>query len=211
MRRSTRAVFRALAEGGASRTKSATAEALAKLPVTRKSDLVDAAKSRSRLSPAWPVAPVASGWLHLRRPARSTTRKGDQRRFLAHWRARCSRRAFGAGELVHNTFSYHFTPAGMMMDLGAQAVGCAVFPAGTGQTELQVAAIADLRPDGYAGTPSFLRIILEKGRRAEGATPVEPEESAGVGARPCRRPVRAVARRRAASTAVNAMAPRTSG
>jgi len=69
---------------------------------------------------------------------------------------------FRRGDLVHNTFSYHFTPAGMMMDLGAQAIGCAVFPAGIGQTELQVAAIADLKPDGYTGTPSFLKILLEK-------------------------------------------------
>jgi phenylacetate-CoA ligase len=69
---------------------------------------------------------------------------------------------FRRGDLVHNTFSYHFTPAGFMMDLAAQAVGCAVFPAGVGQTELQVAAIADLKPDGYAGTPSFLKIILDK-------------------------------------------------
>jgi phenylacetate-CoA ligase len=64
--------------------------------------------------------------------------------------------------LVHNTFSYHFTPAGFMMDLAAQAVGCAVFPAGIGQTEMQVAAISDLKPNGYAGTPSFLKILLEK-------------------------------------------------
>jgi phenylacetate-CoA ligase len=69
---------------------------------------------------------------------------------------------FRRGDLVHNTFSYHFTPAGLMMDLGAQAVGCAVFPAGVGQTELQVAAIAELKPDGYSGTPSFLKILLEK-------------------------------------------------
>jgi phenylacetate-CoA ligase len=50
-----------------------------------------------------------------------------------------------------------------MVDSGARAVGCAVFPAGTGQTELQAATIADLRPQGYAGTPSFLKILLEKG------------------------------------------------
>jgi phenylacetate-CoA ligase len=63
---------------------------------------------------------------------------------------------------VHNTFSYHFTPAGFMMDLAAQAIGCPVFPAGIGQTELQVQAIVDLKPVCYAGTPSFLKIILEK-------------------------------------------------
>ena len=69
---------------------------------------------------------------------------------------------FRAGELVHNTFSYHFTPAGFMADMGAQALGCPVFPGGTGQTEMQVAAIASLKPRCYIGTPSFLRIILEK-------------------------------------------------
>jgi phenylacetate-CoA ligase len=63
---------------------------------------------------------------------------------------------------VHNTFSYHFTPAGSMMETAAHALGCTVFPAGVGQTEQQVAAMQDLRPDAYAGTPSFLRIILDK-------------------------------------------------
>src|SRR5262249_33234013 len=70
---------------------------------------------------------------------------------------------FRRGDLVYNTFSYHFTPAGLMVDSGARALGCAVFPAGVGQTELQVAAIAHLRPQGYVGTPSFLKILLEKG------------------------------------------------
>ncbi len=69
---------------------------------------------------------------------------------------------FRAGDLVHNTFSYHFTPAGSMMETAAQALGCTVFPAGVGQTEMQLAAMLDLRPDAYAGTPSFLRILLDK-------------------------------------------------
>ncbi len=69
---------------------------------------------------------------------------------------------FRRGDLVHNCFSYHFTPAGSMLETGAHALGCAVFPGGTGQTEQQVQAIADLGPAGYVGTPSFLRIILEK-------------------------------------------------
>ncbi len=69
---------------------------------------------------------------------------------------------FRAGELVHNTFSYHFTPAGFMVDGGARRLGCPVFPAGVGQTEMQVQTIADFRPAAYAGTPSFLKIILEK-------------------------------------------------
>jgi phenylacetate-CoA ligase len=69
---------------------------------------------------------------------------------------------FRPGDLVHNSFSYHFTPAGMMLESGAHALGCAVIPAGVGQTELQVQTIADLKPQAYVGTPSFLKIILEK-------------------------------------------------
>ena len=69
---------------------------------------------------------------------------------------------FQSGELIHNCFSYHFTPAGSMMETGAHALGCTVFPGGIGQTEQQVQAMAELQPAGYIGTPSFLKIILEK-------------------------------------------------
>ena len=69
---------------------------------------------------------------------------------------------FRRGEIVHNCFSYHFTPAGMMFEAGAQALGCAVVPAGVGQTELQVQVMAHVRPQGYVGTPSFLKLILDK-------------------------------------------------
>ena len=79
---------------------------------------------------------------------------------------RMARALFAAGvrkgDLVHNTFSYHFTPAGAMLEGGARAIGCTVFPAGVGQTELQVQAIARLRPNVYVGTPSFLDILLDK-------------------------------------------------
>ena len=79
---------------------------------------------------------------------------------------RMARALFAAGvrkgDLVHNAFSYHFTPAGAMLESAARALGCAVFPAGTGQTELQVQAIARLRPNAYVGTPSFLGILLDK-------------------------------------------------
>ncbi len=70
---------------------------------------------------------------------------------------------FREGDLAHNAFSYHMTPGAYMMESGAHAVGCTVFPAGTGQTEQQLAAIADLQPEAYVGTPSFLRILIEKG------------------------------------------------
>jgi len=69
---------------------------------------------------------------------------------------------FRSGELIHNSFSYHFVPAGSMMETGAHAMGCTVFPGGTGQTEQQVQAMRDLQPAGYIGTPSFLKIIVEK-------------------------------------------------
>ena len=69
---------------------------------------------------------------------------------------------FRPGELIHNCFSYHFVPAGSMMETGAHALGCTVFAGGTGQTEQQVQTMAELRPAGYIGTPSFLKIILEK-------------------------------------------------
>ena len=81
-----------------------------------------------------------------------------------YWRF--SRALYAAGfrrdDLVHNCFSYHLTPAGAMADSGCHALGCAVIPAGVGQTELQVQTISDLKPTAYIGTPSFLRIILEK-------------------------------------------------
>ncbi len=81
-----------------------------------------------------------------------------------YWRmARAiSAAGFESGELIHNCFSYHFTPAGSMMETGAHALGCTVFPGGIGQTEQQVQAMAELQPAGYIGTPSFLKIILEK-------------------------------------------------
>ena len=79
---------------------------------------------------------------------------------------RLARALFAAGvrkgDLVHNTFSYHFTPAGAMLEGGARAIGCTVFPAGVGQTELQARVISRLRPNVYVGTPSFLNIILDK-------------------------------------------------
>nr|WP_315394082.1 AMP-binding protein [uncultured Duganella sp.] len=69
-----------------------------------------------------------------------------------------------AGGLLQNCFSYHFTPAAFMVEGGAARIGCTVIPAGSGQTEMQVQAISALRPDTYVGTPSFLKIIIEKAR-----------------------------------------------
>ncbi|HRL21244.1 phenylacetate--CoA ligase family protein [Alcaligenes sp. SDU_A2] len=78
---------------------------------------------------------------------------------------------FRRDELIYNCFSYHFTPAGSMMETAAHALGCTVFPGGIGQTEQQVQAMADLMPGGYTGTPSFLKIILEKAQSMQVALP----------------------------------------
>jgi phenylacetate-CoA ligase len=134
--------------------------ALARLPVTRKSELLEIQK-RSRPFGGF----AATGWGGMRRvfasPGPIYEPEGAR---PDYWRL--ARALFAAGfrkgHLIHNAFSYHFTPAGSMLETGAHALGCTVFPGGTGQTEQQVQAMAELRPDGYVGTPSFLRIILEK-------------------------------------------------
>lgn len=134
--------------------------ALAKLPVTRKSDLI----ALQRQSPPFAgMTAVPTGALGrvFSSPGPIYDPQGARADFWRFGRALFAA-GFRRGDLVHNTFSYHFTPAGFMIDLAAHALGCAVFPAGTGQTELQIAAIADLKPAAYAGTPSFLKIILEK-------------------------------------------------
>jgi phenylacetate-CoA ligase len=80
-----------------------------------------------------------------------------------HWG--CARALFAAGfragDIVHNCFAYHLTPGGFIMESGAQALGCAVIPAGTGNTEQQLDAIAHLKPKGSMGTPDFLKILLD--------------------------------------------------
>jgi phenylacetate-CoA ligase len=74
---------------------------------------------------------------------------------------------FESGELVHNCISYHLTPGAWIMESGAHALGCTVIPGGVGNTEQQLSAIADLKPEAYAGTPSFLRILIEKATQME--------------------------------------------
>ena len=87
---------------------------------------------------------------------------------------------FRPGDIVHNSFSYHLTPAGSMAESGARALGLPVIPGGTGQTELQLRAIADIGATAYAGTPSFLLTLLEKGQRARRRHRLA-EEGAGLG------------------------------
>lgn len=152
----------------------ASRAALATLPVMRKPELLERQKAaRAAFGAGWdPFGGVSAiGWAGLRTP------RGARRVFQSpgpiyepeglapdYWRiARAMRAAgFAAGELIHNSFSYHLTPAGSMMETGALALGCTVFAGGVGNTELQLQAMADLRPQAYCGTPSFLRILVEK-------------------------------------------------
>lgn len=138
---------------------------LAALPVTRKSDLIALQKARPPFGGMTAVAPARLARIFAS-PGPIYDPQGDRRDYFGLARALFAA-GFREGELVHNTFSYHFTPAGFMFDLAAQAIGCPVFPAGVGQTELQVQTIADLRPTCYAGTPSFLKLILEKADEAK--------------------------------------------
>jgi phenylacetate-CoA ligase len=148
-----------------------TLAALSKLPVTRKQTLLEKQAAGRESTTAWDAFGgfSAIGW--------GATLRGARRVFQSpgpiyepeghssdYWR--CARALYAAGfrggDLVHNSFSYHLTPGAWLMDSGAQALGCTVFPGGVGNTEMQLQAMQHLRPNGYCGTPSFLRILVEK-------------------------------------------------
>ena len=138
--------------------------ALAQLPVTRKYELLAQQQAQRAHSPFGGFNTQPFGPHMPRVFASPGTIYEPEGTRPDYWRmARAIYAAgFRAGELVHNCFSYHFVPAGSMMETGAHAIGCTVFPGGTGQTEQQVQAMAELRPAGYIGTPSFLKLIVEK-------------------------------------------------
>lgn len=138
-----------------------TREALAALPLTRKSDLP---ALQAAHPPFGGLTTIPAG--RLRRifvsPGPIYDPEAGGRDYFRFARALYAT-GLRSGQILHNTFSYHFTPAGMMLERGARALGCAVVPAGPGNTELQARAIAHLRPQAYSGTPDFLKVILEKG------------------------------------------------
>ena len=147
--------------------------ALARLPVTRKHELLARQQAARAAAPGGdPFGGFASiGWRGLlrgqgaRRVYQSPGPIYEPEGHAAdYWRSARAMAAagFAAGDLVHNCFSYHLTPGAWIMEAGAQALGCTVFPGGVGNTEQQLAAIDDLQPVAYAGTPSFLKILVEK-------------------------------------------------
>lgn len=137
---------------------------LARLPVTRKSDLFERQKAQRATDAFGGFSAIVRGPAMPRiyaSPGPIYEPEGSTRDYWRVGRAMYAA-GFRSGDLVHNAFSYHMTPGAFMMESGAHAVGCTVFPAGVGQTEQQLQAIAELRPVAYAGTPSFLRILVEK-------------------------------------------------
>ena len=153
--------------------------ALATLPVTRKYELLQrqqearAAGTGGAQSALGGFSTIGYGSAMPRIFASPGTIYEPEGTARDYWRmARAIYAAgFRPGELIHNCFSYHFVPAGSMMETGAHALGCTVFAGGTGQTEQQVQAMAELQPAGYIGTPSFLKIILEKAHEMGVALP----------------------------------------
>jgi phenylacetate-CoA ligase len=138
--------------------------ALAKLPVIRKHELLEQQQAQRASDIFGGFSAIAYGKAMPRIFASPGTIYEPEGARGDYWRM--ARAMFAAGfrenELIHNCFSYHFTPAGSMMETGAHALGCTVFAGGIGQTEQQVQAMAELKPAGYIGTPSFLKIIVEK-------------------------------------------------
>ena len=137
-------------------------EALARLPLTRKSELMARQQAAPPFGGLVAVAPGESQRI-FQSPGPIYELEGPAQDFWRFGRALFAA-GFRKGDIVHNCFAYHLTPGGRMIESGAHAIGCAVVPGGVGNTELQLQAISVVRPSCYAGTPSFLKILLEKGR-----------------------------------------------
>jgi phenylacetate-CoA ligase len=152
--------------------------ALAELPLTRKSELIEIQR-RDPPFGGFTTLPLAKVARVFASPGPIYEIEAGRPDFFRMARA-LHAAGFRAGDLVHNTFSYHLTPAGAMLESAAIALGCPVIPAGTGQTEQQLKTIADLRPAAYVGTPSFLKILLD--RAEETGADISSLKKAMVGA-----------------------------
>ena len=142
-----------------------TREALAKLPILRKAALKDL-QARQLPFAGLATGPAGSMGRIFMSPGPIFEPEGYGEDW---WRSARALHAAGfrAGDIVHNTFAYHLTPGGWILDAGARALGCAVIPAGPGNTEQQLDAIAMLKPTGYVGVPDYLKILLDKAKEAK--------------------------------------------
>jgi phenylacetate-CoA ligase len=135
-------------------------EALAQLPLTRKSELIELQRQNPPFG-GFTTIPIGAAARIFASPGPIYEIEARRPDFFRMARALYAA-GFRAGDLIHNTFSYHLTPAGAMLESAASALGCAVIAAGTGQTEQQLRTIADLKPVAFVGTPSFLKILIDR-------------------------------------------------
>ncbi len=138
-------------------------QALASLPVLRKSDLKELQHKDPPFA-GFAVTPPGKAKRLLMSPGPIFEPEGHGKDWWGAARA-LHAAGFRAGHVVHNAFAYHLTPGGFILESGAHALGCAVIPGGVGNTEQQVEAIAILRPSGYTGTPDFLKILLDAAQK----------------------------------------------
>jgi phenylacetate-CoA ligase len=146
--------------------------ALAKLSVLRKSDLAALQKEHPPFG-GLNVTPANRAKRLLMSPGPIFEPEGDGVDWWGAARA-CFAAGFRLGDIVHNSFAYHLTPGGFILESGAQALGCAVIPGGVGNTEQQLEAVAHYKPSGYVGTPDFLKILLDAAAKtAKDATSIK--------------------------------------
>ena len=138
--------------------------AIAKLPVLRKSELLARQKEHPPFGGFATIPPSKAKRL-LMSPGPIFEPEGHGPDLAGAARALFAA-GFRAGDIVHNSFSYHLTPGAYLLESGAHALGCAVIPGGVGNTEQQLEAIAQYKPSGYVGTPDFLKILLDTGEKS---------------------------------------------
>jgi phenylacetate-CoA ligase len=138
--------------------------AFAKLPVLRKADLAALQKEHPPFG-GLNITPVANAKRLLMSPGPIFEPEGGGKDWWGAARALFAA-GFRKGDIAHNSFAYHLTPGGFIMESGAHALGCAVIPGGVGNTEQQLEAIAHYRPTGYVGTPDFLKILLDTAEKS---------------------------------------------
>jgi len=134
-------------------------DALSELPVLRKSTLMDAQQANPPFGGFVRKASLAGTRVFMSPGPVWEPQVGG----VDPWQSARALHAAGlrSGDRVHNAFSYHLTPGGFILDEGATALGCTVFPAGVGNTEAQVAAMQHFSPNAFIGTPDYLKIVLD--------------------------------------------------
>lgn len=149
---------------GVDPTSVTSAAALARLPMLHKADIAALQKEHPPFG-GLNVTPLGKARRLLMSPGPIFEPEGQAADWWGAARA-CYAAGLRAGDIVHNSFAYHLTPGGFILESGAHALGCAVIPGGVGNTEQQLEAIAHYKPSGYVGTPDFLKILLDTAEKS---------------------------------------------